>query len=478
MSAPSALFQGFDSFSGETRSAIVSGTSGSSDGSSTSVVSVCTDSDSVSEAISVSGSLSAGTADASVSVKSSWVKSLNITSTSVTVVVHTVVTVGTQTPDTYSIPASSSLPADTQTFFRDYGDSFVSAITTGGEYYAAFVFSSTTSDQQQTITASLKASDVTTSGSLSTSLTKATTDSQTNYTVQQQMLGSDAALPDPTADAIEDFDFGAADVNAPVILGYEVMGYENVNGLPASIAADFVSTVSNNRNLLGTTFVEATATLSAIQTQASNIKAMYDAYNYSGDPDLISRKTQIDDDVKALNAIIGAIEGNVTTQTYLPSVTLKSLSYGTPIVSYQLKPPLSAITADDFIDLTQQQIEEGVHLQSIVITKNGFSVVYNDGTTYDRNNTGGQVGTLSIADGEYLSQVTLPGPSQSYQIGEIQTTKGQSVVNSAVGPQVEIFKAPPGAIVGFVGQSATGAESLGTFAITMSPTVWVNSTSS
>ena len=205
---PTALLQGFDSFIGQAKDTAVSGTLGSttslSDGNVTSEVSICTTTDSVSEALSISASGSDSMVDASVSDKATFVQSLNMTSTSVVVVVHTYIQV-TQSSSSYAVApgvtapdanAPSTSQDSIQAFFQVYGDSFVSAIGIGGEYYVAFVYESTSVETQTSITDSLNASIDGVNTNLSAAISKAASDTSTSIQTNQQLLGSTSTLPD------------------------------------------------------------------------------------------------------------------------------------------------------------------------------------------------------------------------------------------------------------------------------------------
>jgi hypothetical protein len=174
--SPTAIFQGIDTFQGQLRSAGITGTSNGSNTTTTNTVSICTDTESVSEAISASASVSGSVMDTSADAKATFVENIGMTSTSVVVIVHTI-TQTTQTANTTQLSDEAATvlgpltgTQDVQDFYSDYGDSYVSQVVVGGEYYAAFVYDSTTTEQQETVTASLKASNLTFATSLSTSL--------------------------------------------------------------------------------------------------------------------------------------------------------------------------------------------------------------------------------------------------------------------------------------------------------------------
>ena len=309
---PTGLYQGYDSFLGQVRDVAISGTSNQVNAQSTILVSVCTDTDSVTEALNISGGLSGSFSDVSFAAKASWAESLSLTSTSVAVIVHSVIITGETQANSYAL--SITPPSDVQGFFADYGDSFVSEIVLGGEYYAAFVFDSVTVGQQQQIQVQVSGSGGPLSASLSTTINTASTSTQTSLRTSQQMLGvSTPSFPNADPDSIVTFalSFGSQSINAPTVLCYAVTGYEHV----ASVPAGFQSVVSN-RNLLGTAsstpFVQASATLSSLSSQVATIQQMYSAYGYSGDTLFAANAAQVSQDVTALNQLITSIEANAT----------------------------------------------------------------------------------------------------------------------------------------------------------------------
>jgi hypothetical protein len=473
--APTQLYEGFDSFQGEARDTAVGGNTTDSSptsltgGYSTNYVSICTDSDSVSDSLSISASLS----DASVDAKASWVQSLSITSTSVVVIVHTVVQTGQQQAASYSLTATA--PPPVQDFFNAYGDSFVNEIVTGAEYYAAFIYDSTTVDKQDEIKTSLSGSAGTLSGKLSTTLDDVSSSTSTSMRVSQEMLGvSNIKYPDTDADSMVTFALGFPNetFNAPTILAYAVTGYEHVPGISGFQA------VETNRNLLGTTtFVDASAALSSLSSQVALLQQMYSAYQYTSDTEFAGKAAQVDADLATLNALIAGIEANVTGQFTAPS--LPSLDYGTPLVTYTVSPGITTTSSEFFYDLTATQIANGVTPASIVARSEGFQIAYSDGTVVEHNFSGNSVGSLNL-ENDSISLAAFPTASQYYEIGEMQTALGQSV--GAAEPEQPggtfvpwiYYKAPP-PIIGFAGfcsKPPPYSIQVIPITITMYPTVW------
>jgi|GEM_PF-3818594 len=476
------LYDGFDSFTGQAlgESAVSGSSSTGLNGSSSNTVSICTDTDSVTSAISVSGSVS----DANASAKATWVQSLSVTSTSVVVVVHTVVQSITQADHYGLVPGSAPSSDDQiQSFFKSYGDSWVSELLVGAEYYAAFVYDSTSVEQQQSITSKLSASAGNLSASLSATLNNTASDTQTTMRINQQMLGpTTLAYPSADADSIVTFalDFTANVGGQYTVLAYGVTGYEDVG------VSDFGAVVKN-RNLLGTAsplpFVDTLAALNNLQSQMDLIQDMYTAYGYTGDTEFTKRAGDVGDDVHTLTNLINDIEQNVTGAN--PPPTLKTLGYGTPLVTYTtaLNPPLPS--SEGFIgvtnDLDASQIAKGRKPVSIIVLSSGFQVTYSDNTVVVHGD-GDEAGGLSIETNDLITLVGFK-EGNSYQIGEIQTAKQKSYGSSG---SWTYAKAPP-TIIGFgqggiypfdVAEGKPMLVAAAALTITLLPAVWVQSTSS
>jgi hypothetical protein len=337
---PTSLWQGFDTFAGTTLDTAIEGSASSNtSGESSNTISICTDSESVSQAIDVSASLSDSAFDFSAKAKASWVQSLGITSTSVVVIVHTVVQTGVQQATEYSLNSLASPYASSpQELFDAFGDSWVNAISEGAEYYAAFIYDSTTSEQQESISGSLKVSNLSLNASLSTTLTETATKENTTLRVNQQILGAPTlAYPNADPNDMVQFaiDFPKQNFSAPTILAWALQGYERVLGVSG------FEPVATNRNLLGDTyFFDAANALDTLSSQAATIQKMYAAYGYTGDSELATRAQQIETDVDTLSTLIASIEKNPAGSFSAPS--LPSLEYGTPIASYTLTPAMTA----------------------------------------------------------------------------------------------------------------------------------------
>lgn len=481
---PTQLYQGYDSFQGQVRDTATTGTkTNGSNAQGLNSVYICTDTESVMQAISVSASASmAGSFDAKVT----WARSLSLTSTSVAVIVHTVVVIGEQQAETYSYQGSPT--TDVQAFFNDYGDSFVSDIVLGGEYLAAFMFDSNTDAQQQTIMASLSGSYGTVSSSLSTAITNTQSSTKTILRYSQKMLGvSKPQYPRDDADDVVEFAlrcFGSSLIDAPTVLSFNTIGYDRVPGISG------FEPVAANRELLPVPFVQAYLTLSSMLSQIELIREVYTAYGYTGDTQFTTKAAQVSADFDTVNQLMGSIEKDVIHKYSPPS--LPSLSYGAPLVSYALNPPIGPGSSGSFFDVTPALIAQGVIPSAIAVFpaawnrdtdtyySAGIQVNYSDstikkhGTTWQTN-----VQPLSL-QGNSISAVSV-GTAIGYdsQISYvfdilIQTAQGPSIESNAGGINVTVsnYTAPP-LIIGFCGVDGSPTlTALTPIAITMLPAKW------
>ncbi len=279
-------------------------------------------------------------------------KSLNLTDTSISVVVYSSVITSSLVYDSCSLASGINEPtttAESLTFFQTFGDSFVSAVTEGGEYMGIFVFYSQTDQDQKAVQASLSANGVvnvdgsnanlgaTVSGGISQTINT----TNVRCSIYQSLLGSTASVPadsntTPTAfaEAIINFAqaFNASQVNQPVVFDYETQGYETLfsatsPGFPAIALNRAIYTDSVGPNL---------ATLHNLGSQYGWISQAYQTYGYSGDSTFAANQTQLTTDINGLTQWLAPVGVNPTVPAPL-SHSLnppQSLLNGVPVFTY------------------------------------------------------------------------------------------------------------------------------------------------
>ncbi len=210
---------------------------------------------------------------------------LSLSDTSVSVVVYSNVVTSSPVYDGCTLASGLAEPittADCLSFYQQYGDSFVSAVTEGGEYMGIFVFYSQTEQDQKAVQASLSANGVvnvdgssadlgaTVSGGISQTINT----TNVRCSIYQSLLGSTAPLPADNntspqafAEAIINFaqGFDASQVNEPVVFDFSTQGYET---LFSTLSQGFQAITANRAIFTGSVGPNL-STLQSVSTQGS-----------------------------------------------------------------------------------------------------------------------------------------------------------------------------------------------------------------
>ena len=290
---------------------------------------------------------------------------LNLSDTSISVVVYS--NVVTQSPiyDSCSLASNITVPttaADSLAFYQQYGDSFVSAVTEGGEYMGIFVYYCQTDQDQKAVQESLSASGVVDVDGSSTTLGAtvgggiSNTVSNTNVrcSIYQSLLGSTATLPADTgtpqtfAEAIINFaqNFGASQISQPVVFDFATQGYETLfdtvdPGFQAIAANRAIYTESVGPNL---------ANLQNLWSKYQWIDNAYQTYDYTGDTQLATNQKQLVSDINGLNQWLLWQNPTWTPSTLLPDNVVASSS-GISLASFNGQLTMAFAGLDNQINL-------------------------------------------------------------------------------------------------------------------------------
>lgn len=350
---PAELFQGYDTFASSGRNTVVTGTQSAAQDANTHSYRVCTSIEDVHQALSISASVSGMFDLDSGSAKSSYVSTLNLTTTSVTIVVYA--SLASQVTATAWTPISN--PATTlQKFYAGNGDSWVNQITKGAEYFATYTFYSQSVDEQKSVQGSLTAAGLDGGGLLSvnvqTAISKAKQSIQTRTASNQKLLGYSATKviqpTDPDGSDIVGFatdlangKFGAPD--APVTISWTTSGYEHA-GIDPAVFQPIVDT----RNLFapdfGAGWADTYATLRAVSNLISNVQDVYQTYGYTNDPTMATNAGLINGDIATLNTFFTGIKTDPTIAWKNNQPTMRSATLGGNICP-NLNAPLLSTTA-------------------------------------------------------------------------------------------------------------------------------------
>jgi hypothetical protein len=395
------MFQGYDSITSAGRATAVKGTMGSAGAISQLYYQVCYDSSSLQDALNVSGSVSASYGFGSASAKADYVDDLNVTDTSVSIVVYVNTILASDTYTNVALDVDPPTPESLNDFFQVYGDSFVNQLVLGAEYMATYVFYSQTKAEQKQVSDQLKAHGITDGGSFSvefqSSLDAAQQSIDTRQTMQQLITGfTGLALPD--SDHIVDFAlaFPPYPPDAPTVVSFESLGYEHVPALQ-EVMQPIVATRS-----LYETLADDYALLVQTHDQVEWLNSVYAAYDYSGDPQTEANDKVVVSDIQLLEALFEEMDANPTLTFTAPD--LPALALGTPVLQSMpsIAGPWGAQKGDPFDDVTETWVQNATRITQIQL--HGDSHLTGITTTYDSLYTGSQV----IKNGECGGKASLP----------------------------------------------------------------------
>jgi hypothetical protein len=336
---PVNLFQGYDTVARGMRPASpIDGEWENTGEGSTLRVEVCESLSELAEALEIDASLSVSYLKAvNVTAKMEFAKKLNITARSVSIVVYASRRTGTWTAKTARLKQGIAAPTDSGSaadFAQSYGDSFISSVTLGSEYFAVYIFHTETREQQQDLATSLKgkgiAAGTTVKADAQVKLSNFLKDTKTSWTLRQEINGANAAFPDE--DGLIEFarNFSRLAPGAPVVTGIKVQGYENVE----SFGRKFAPVVRNRRYFLNKDdgLLGSLAQLTTVRNQVGWLRRIYDRYDYQGDAALLTFEEKLVADIKAINSQIEEWEDDAATKFDAPP--LPSRKAGEPVLQF------------------------------------------------------------------------------------------------------------------------------------------------
>jgi hypothetical protein len=341
-SAPVAIFQGHDSVTGAGRSTAVQGKTTIVGGTNNASYAICEDVNSLATTLNISQSLSAGYGSIfSVDEKMKFFRSLKVTSTSVSIVVSARHIKGKEVKTSVvlaeGVTSPGSDPIAIQEFVRVFGDSYLTSVTTGGEYYAVYTFYSETKEEKQSLKADLQAHGLYGSGkvdaSLQMNLNTFTNSTNVRVGFAQTMSGIQNQKMPKQAELVQfATDYTSLPLDNPIVIAFTSEGYEHVVGfgtfgaLPAArryFVQDGATTLSLASSL---------TQVLQLKNQIDWLEGIYRFYDYSGDTKLVEAKEMVKGDLKSINEQMYGWEDNPMQSFTAPS--LPSLELGTPSLQF------------------------------------------------------------------------------------------------------------------------------------------------
>jgi len=423
---PVSLFQGCDTVvTGSGLSTAVHGTFNTTGAQTSVLYHVTEDVESLYRALDMSQSISAGFLFGSGTEKSQFVQSLNLTMHSINIVVYSKNAKGTDTADNYRLRDDVSPPVDDEQlaeFFRSFGDSFVSSLTKGSEYYAVYTFYSQSREEQTSVMAQLAAAGIFKSGVISgdfqSKLAEVTKSSHTRIAFSQKHAGiASPNLPQANDLVAYALAFPSLPIDAPVILSFACTGYENVRAIQ-----HFGPIAKNRRYFHGTTtrpgMVNSLLRVVELENQLLWIEELYEFYRgYSGDEDVKNGLMAAETDEEAIKKTIDDFVDE-PTKILLP-MSLDSLKRGAPILQYQITSvgPFGGDEGDPFDDvnintylqrktrISALQLRSGGEVDQLITS---YEEGVKDGNAWTTRH-GGDGGNLSVqlplVEGQFVTRI-------------------------------------------------------------------------
>ncbi len=349
---------------------------------------------------------------------------LNISDTSISVVVYSSVITNSLVYEGCSLASGIVEPGtaiESLTFYQNYGDSFVSAVTEGGEYMGIFVFYSQTDQDKKGVQASLSANGVvdvdgsnanlgaTVSGGISQTITT----TNVRCSIYQSLLGSTASVPADAnttpqafAEAIINFAqaFNASQVTEPVVFDYTTQGYETIFTAPSP----GFPAIALNRDIYTDSVGPNLAALQSLSSQYGWINQAYQIYGYSGDSTFAANQTQLTTDINGLTQWLAPVAANPTVPAPLSNSLNppQSLLNGVPVFTYltPTQPTYGGTQGEQY-----QDINVGVGANATTTTTTSSTAVSGSATASVQSKSSPTVsGSSTVASSVNTSGLPLP----------------------------------------------------------------------
>lgn len=477
------LFQGYNTLTGAALTKAVAGTPDKPAGVTKSMVSLCTDTESVFKSLEVNASVAGSYGMFSADAKFHFVQDMKLTTNSIVVLVYCSMQQTYTSSDFKIMPEADAMiaPGKTSNFIASYGNTFVSSVTKGAEYMAAFVFYSETLEQKLVVEASLGFKVNGGGGSLDASLSTKLQNAQSSAKVRMSLVqsitgfsGGSVTLPAADADSIIKFGlaFSSLKPDEPTTVSFGVTGYENAG----ITSPDELKPVIASRRLFdgdgspGNPGLALTySRLSEVLNMTVQIKNLLDFYGFRDD-DLANRRTAIIADMNAVRANITALgDAPLAAHTFAPAMTYQ---WGAPEANFELRSITGGGTTSwnnpqVFADITQFQVFQYSRIKSVQVNVGDrvdmVTVVYEtqlpalDTRTVIHGSPGGTPHYLNLNAGEWINYFSQWQDGWALNNVRIGTTAGQTVLPKPAGASPLVtWQAAPGNdfVVGFAGTAS------------------------
>lgn len=489
------LFAGCDSFTGERRDPAVKGTAGPPrDSRVVYHATVCRSSDEVRLALSLSSKESAtlpglGSAD----IKQRYVGEMKMTSTSVAMVVYVGVIIGVTSFHDVQLLPDAGVPATEEAvgrFIQVHGDSWVSSVSLGSEYWATYMFETASLEQQSELAAELAVGGevygVDIEKDVRAKVTAVIQKSRARLDFKQMATGYAGTLPSTREEAFKfASEFPGKEHPAPTVVECELQGYEHVphcdfHGLWKPVSRSRELFLRHDRPMQS--IIPQLGAIRELVNQGDLLNDIYRTYGYAGDHRLDEVMKQARNDLEALEATAEGVAREPWKEWRVPST--QSLGAGIPQLNVTLQRSFryGGEGGDEHPGPDLSYVQQRKRFAGLTAHTNGIvtmlDLVWRDPEQreyHDQYGTdGGDSHSISLAKDEYVTSVRLRTGDMLDQVS-ITTSHGQALEfggggGSSHGPMA--FHEGGCSFLGFYGRAGWRVDGLGTVGAAFSPATW------
>jgi hypothetical protein len=369
--------------------------------------------------------------DASLSVDSTWgsfkdkfefVNNLQLNTTSIVILVSATKETELSTLEKASFKKYIQ-HSDAKSVYMQGGDSYVSSITKGTQFIAAYSFVSYDKETYNNLVnaaeASFKVYGSTFNANFGINITNIQQLKGVTYNFEQKGIGfTNVKFPEP--DHLVEFvlNFNNINSNGPVVLSFITDSYSQIAGCP-----DGFEQIDSYRHAYENPYTGYAAIDLLAKNNKSLIKDISKIYDYYGclnvDTKLTSVPAKLDEDSKNIATWLKVVSEDPTIKDIKPPVLSDGIEAGLPKVNYYLlrgDTSAGGTGGEGFVDVRKNDILNGI-LPTEIKLKGGkvldsieTTYTFADGrpaVSFKHGRDGGKApDTIQIQQGEYITKVT------------------------------------------------------------------------
>lgn len=496
------LFQGFSSAEGKAKPAtVIKGESSTGNASSDIGVKVTASSFELRQALGISREAGIGMDGlGNISQLTEFYQSLNITETTLCVIAYAKRYISTVSVTNASLKDGIKAPTtanEVNEFVYSYGDTFVSEITKGGQYWAVFTFHCKSIEQMTEVKNNLAAQGVIdgidVKASLTSKLSVASSNFNMTYEFTQKMIGVESEKY-PSQDEAIDFVLNFINddkVKIDGICAFKITSYFDVAGMSRAFQV-----VKQNQDLLydsgvGKQFKQCGLyKLNQLDSIARSVAIIDDVYvRLNGTPDksFTQQRAVVLSDQSALIKVFEDYVRDPAAAIVLPETP--SLDYGVPALQLETETSADSVGGEGGSTFSDYAVFRDFHEIGLPVAISIQAGKYIDQiSTEYKNNTnsrliivhgrpgGEQKMTIELHPGEFIEKITAQGGNYvDYIKFELNTGVSFSAGTFQAHLTLKtLFDAANGfRFYGYIGRSKSWIDKLQVLSVRPAGVIWV-----